>query len=75
MPSYQTTVSKTGTDGKPELVGSHEFEASNTAEALAKTDKWLNMKHLASSGATNVRLYAGKVLLSERALPTGSWKT
>jgi hypothetical protein len=75
MPSYQATASKSTEDGKNELLASREFEAPNTVGAMAATDAWLMSGSVISKGPTSIRLYAGKVLLCERALPNGAWKT
>ena len=74
MQSYQATVSKSGADGKTELVASREFEATDTQAAITAADAWSNSTSVLSSGPTSIRLYAGKVLLCERALPGGHWE-
>jgi hypothetical protein len=74
MPSYQATASKVGADGKTEFFASHEFEAPDTIGAMAAADAWSKSESLNSSGATSIRLYAGKVLLCERAPSSGTWE-
>jgi hypothetical protein len=74
MPSYQATASKSTDDGKNELLASREFEAPDTVGAMAAADAWLMLESVISQGPTSIRLYAGKVLLCERALPNGASK-
>jgi hypothetical protein len=74
MPSYQATASKPGTGGQPDLFVSHEFEAPDTAAAMAQADTWSTSDSVVSSGPTSIRLYAGKVLLFERSAPNGTWE-
>jgi hypothetical protein len=74
MPSYQVTASKPGADGKLELFASREFEATDTIAAMGAADFWSTSKSVISPGPTVVRLFAGKVLLCQRALPGGIWE-
>ena len=74
MPSYQATAIKAGADGKTEMLASHEFEARDTPGARAAADAWAKSGTVTSSGSTSIRLYAGKVLISERALSGGVWE-
>jgi hypothetical protein len=73
MPSYQATATKAGIDGKTELIASYEFEASDTQAAEIAADAWSNFTSQVTSVAPTIRLYAGKVLLCERA-PGGAWE-
>ena len=73
MPSYQTTAFKIGENEKTEMIASHEFEAPSTAVAKRIADDWSNTKAISSSGATIFKLYAGKVLLSERTWESNVW--
>jgi hypothetical protein len=73
MPSYQATASKLGADGKTEFFASHEFEAVNTAAAMAAADAWFRSEGATAPKPTSIRLYAGKALLCERASPGGAW--
>jgi hypothetical protein len=73
MPSYQATATKAGVDGKTELIASYEFEASDTQAAKIAAEAWSSSETAISPGPTSIRLYAGKVLLCERASPGGIW--
>jgi hypothetical protein len=77
MPSYQATATKAGIDGidgKTELIASYEFEASDTEAAKIATDAWSNFTSQVTSAEPTIRLYAGKVLLCERASGGGAWE-
>jgi hypothetical protein len=74
MPSYQVTASELVADGKTEFFACHEFEAVDTAAAMAAADAWFRSKGAVAPRPASIRLYAGKVLLCERAAPGGAWK-
>jgi hypothetical protein len=73
MPSYQATAVKFA-DSKSEMLASHEFEARDTSAAKAAADEWSKSAPVTSSGSTLIRLYAGKVLISEFAVAAGAWQ-
>ena len=73
MPSYQATAVKAG-DGRTEMLASHEFEARDTPAARDAADAWAKSASVTSLGSTAIRLFAGKVLICERALSGGEWE-